>query len=172
ALGLALPRDGAQLALDHARQICAAAEAGGTTVTVDMEDHTTTDATLDIVHQLRVDFPRTGAVLQAYLRRTAADCRDLAVPGSRARLRKAAYDEPAAVAYPDRAEVDRSYGRCLRILMDGPGYPMVATHDPRLLRIAAFLARAAGRSAGSYEYQMLYGVRTDLQAALADRGER
>src|SRR5690606_40937717 len=88
ALGLALPRDGAQLALDHARQICAAAEAVGTTVTVDMEDHTTTDATLDIVHQLRVDFPRTGAVLQAYLRRTEADCRDLAVPGSRMRLCK------------------------------------------------------------------------------------
>ena len=172
ALGLALSRDGAQLALDHARQICAAAEAVGTTVTVDMEDHTTTDATLDIVHQLRVDFPRTGAVLQAYLRRTEADCRDLAVPGSRVRLCKGAYDEPATVAYRDRAEVDRSYVRCLRILMDGPGYPMVATHDPRLLRIAAFLARSAGRSADSYEYQMLYGVRTDLQAALADRGER
>ena len=111
-------------------------------------------------------------MLQAYLRRTEADCRDLAVPGSRVRLCKGAYDEPATVAYRDRAEVDRSYVRCLRILMDGPGYPMVATHDPRLLRIAAFLARSAGRSADSYEYQMLYGVRTDLQAALADRGER
>lgn len=172
ALGLALPADGRRTALDNARRICAAAEAVGTTVTLDMEDHTTTDDTLDILHRLRADFPGTGAVLQAYLRRTEADCRDLAVPGSRVRLCKGAYDEPASVAYRDRGEVDRSYVRCLRVLMEGPGYPMVATHDPRMLRIAAHLAEEAGRTADSHEYQMLYGVRADAQVALAARGQR
>ncbi|MEY9213807.1 proline dehydrogenase family protein [Thermobifida halotolerans] len=172
ALGQALPVDGQRIALDNARRVCAAADAVGTTVTLDMEDHTTTDSTLEILRELRADFPGTGAVLQAYLRRTEADCRDLAVPGSRVRLCKGAYDEPASVAYRDRGEVDRSYVRCLRVLMDGPGYPMVASHDPRMIRIAAHLAGAAGRDADSYEYQMLYGVRADAQAGLAARGHR
>ena len=102
-----------------------------------MEDHTTTDSTLRILAEVRKDFPSTGAVLQSYLRRTEADCRDLATAGSRVRLCKGAYEEPAAVAYKDRAEVDRSYVRCLDVLMAGAGRPMVATHDPRLIAIAA-----------------------------------
>src|SRR6266496_2736510 len=77
AVGQALPGDGEKVALDHAREICAVADAAGTTVTLDMEDHTTTDSTLAILRELRRDFPRTGAVLQSYLRRTEADCRDL-----------------------------------------------------------------------------------------------
>jgi len=157
------------LALDNARTVCEAAAAAGTTVTLDMEDHTTTDATLTALHELRADFPTTGAVLQSYLRRTEADCRDLAVAGSRVRLCKGAYREPPSVAYQSGDEVDRSYVRCLKVLMAGPGYPMVASHDPRLVAVAGSLA--AGRPQGSYEYQLLYGIRPLEQQRLAASGE-
>jgi len=167
ALGRGLP-DGAALALAGAQEICTAAAEAGTTVTVDMEDHTTTDATLTTVRELRADFPWVGAVVQSQLRRTEADCRDLAGPGSRVRLCKGAYDEPASVAYRAKGEVDASYARCLTILMAGEGLPMVATHDPRLVE----LARRLGRDrAGGYELQMLYGVRPAAQVELAAAGE-
>jgi proline dehydrogenase len=172
AVGQALPGDGEKIALEHARQICAAADAAGTTVTLDMEDHTTTDSTLGVLAELRRDFPGTGAVLQAYLTRTEGDCADLAYEGSRVRLCKGAYREPESVAFQDSAEVDRSYVRCLRTLMAGPGYPMVASHDPRLVEIAGALAVRHERPKGSYEYQMLYGVRPDEQARLAAQGEK
>jgi proline dehydrogenase len=156
------------LALDGARTVCEAARTAGTTVTLDMEDHTTTDSTLGILSRLREDFPDTGAVLQSYLRRTEGDCRDLATAGSRVRLCKGAYDEPESVAYQTTSEVDRSYVRCMKVLLSGPGYPMLATHDPRLVEIAASLARH--RPAGTWEHQMLYGVRPAEQRRLAEQG--
>jgi proline dehydrogenase len=168
AVGQALDES---MARDNARTICDAAAAAGTTVTLDMEDHTTTDSTLSIVRDLRADFPWVGAVLQAYLRRTEADCRDLATAGSRVRLCKGAYKEPATVAFQSRSEVDRSYVRCLRVLMDGAGYPMAATHDPRLVRIAQKLVLDAERAKGTYEFQMLYGIRPHEQQRLADGGD-
>jgi proline dehydrogenase len=171
AVGQALPGDGEKVALDNARQICSAARNAGTTVTLDMEDHTTTDATLGTLRELRQDFPETGAVLQAYLHRTEADCRDLADEGSRVRLCKGAYKEPASVAFQDRLDVDCSYVRCLKVLMQGSGYPMVATHDPRMIRIAAALAQSTGRPPSTYEFQMLYGCRPDEQRRLAAAGE-
>jgi proline dehydrogenase len=140
------------------------------TVTVDMEDHTTTDSTLGIVRELRKDFPDTGAVLQAYLYRTEADCRDLAYSGSRVRLCKGAYSEPESVAFKDTNEIDRSYVRCLKILMAGDGYPMLATHDPRLVQIGQRLATDNERALGSYEFQMLYGIRPMEQQRLANLG--
>jgi proline dehydrogenase len=171
AMGQALPGDGEKIALDHARDICAAAARHGTTVTIDMEESSTTDSTLGIVRELRADFPWVGAVVQSYLRRTEADCRDLAYEGSRVRLCKGAYDEPDSVAYQSRDDVDRSYVRCLKVLMSGRAYPMVATHDPRLIRIAGVLAAKYGRAQDSYEYQMLYGVRPGEQRRLAAAGE-
>ncbi|MEV0086086.1 proline dehydrogenase family protein [Saccharopolyspora sp. NPDC050642] len=172
AVGQFLPSDGEKIALDNARLICEAAAAAGTTVTLDMEDHTTTDSTLGILRDLRVDFPWVGAVLQAYLHRTEQDCRDLAGEGSRVRLCKGAYSEPASVAYQDKSEVDRSYVRCLKILMAGEGYPMVASHDPRMVAIAADLAARSGRSADSYEFQMLYGIRAEEQKRIAAEGNK
>lgn len=171
ALGLALPDEGPRLALEHARRICHAARNAGTTVTVDMEAHTTTDATLFILRNLRKDFPETGAVLQAYLYRSESDCRTLAHEDSRVRLCKGAYAEPDAVAYDDPDDVALAYVRCLKILLAGAGYPMIATHDPRLIRIASALAARHGRRPGSYEFQMLYGIRPDEQRRLAERGE-
>ncbi|WP_370250582.1 proline dehydrogenase family protein [Nocardioides sp.] len=170
AIGQALP-DGDRLALENARIICRAARNVGTTVTLDMEDHTTTDRTLATLRELRMDFPETGAVLQAYLHRTEADCRALAHEGSRVRLCKGAYAEPEEVAFTDRLEVDRAYVRCLKILLAGQGYPMIATHDPRMIQIAASLASRYGRAPRTYEFQMLYGVRPEEQRRLAAAGE-
>jgi proline dehydrogenase len=172
AVGQSLPGDGEKIALDFARAICEKAAEVGTTVTLDMEDHTTTDSTLGILRELRADFPWVGAVLQAYLRRTEADCRDLATAGSRVRLCKGAYSEPESVAYQQRAEVDRAYVRCMKTLMQGEGYPMLATHDPRLVDIGEALAIRNDRAPGTYEFQMLYGVRTDEQLRLAADGQR
>jgi proline dehydrogenase len=167
ALGLDLD-PGACLA--RARRVAAAARDAGTTITLDMEDHTRTDATLSALYALRTDFPSTGAVLQAGLRRTESDCRDLAVAGSRVRLCKGAYAEPESVAFTRAADVVSAYRRCLEILMSGPGYPMVATHDPALIAYARVLAASDGRNAGSFELQMLYGVRPDEQRVLAEAG--
>ena len=170
AIGQSLP-DGNRIALDGARRICQAAEAVGTTVTIDMEDHTTTDATLEVVRQLRVDFPWVGAVLQAYLRRTQDDCREFATPGSRIRLCKGAYAEPESVAFQGE-EVEDSYRRCLGVLFAGQGYPMVASHDPAMIAAARSLVVQHKRAADSYEFQMLYGIRPEEQRALVAAGHR
>jgi proline dehydrogenase len=172
AVGQALPGDGEKIALEFARDICTKAAEVGTTVTLDMEDHTTTDSTLGILRDLRADFPWVGGVLQAYLRRTESDCRDLAGEGSRIRLCKGAYREPETVAHQDRAEVDKAYVRCAKILIQGDGYPMFATHDPRLVDIVEALAIRNDRARSTFEYQMLYGVRPDEQLRLAAEGNR
>jgi proline dehydrogenase len=159
-----------QLAYDHARAICTAATEAGTTVTLDMEDHTTTDSTLEILGKLRKDFPTTGVALQAYLRRTEADCREMASAGMRIRLCKGAYAEPESVAYQSATDVDKSYVRCLNILMSGAGYPMLATHDPRLVAIAEDRAKWFDRSPDEFEFQMLYGIRPEEQRRLVAEG--
>jgi proline dehydrogenase len=170
AIGQQLGADGESIATENARLICAAASRAGTTVTIDMEDHTTTDSTLSVVRELRRDYPWVGAVLQAYLFRTEDDCRELATEGSRIRLCKGAYAEPDSVAHADAAEIDKAYVRCLKILMAGAGYPMVATHDPRLVEIALALAEREQRAKDTFELQMLYGIRPSEQARLAKLG--
>jgi proline dehydrogenase len=158
------------LALDNASRICAAAEQSGTTVTLDMEDHTTTDSTLRVLAELRRTWPWVGAVLQAYLHRTQDDCANLTGQGSRVRLCKGAYAEPASVAFDAAHEVDLSYVRCVNTLLAGDGYPMFATHDPRLIRVIAERAKWFDRKPGTFEYQMLYGIRPDEQLRLAREG--
>lgn len=168
ALGLRIDE---RLALDCAGQICEAAERHGTTVTIDMEDHTTTDVTLRLVADLRRRWPSVGAVLQSYLHRTEADAARLVAEGSRVRLCKGAYAEPPEVAYQHGHDVDLSYVRCANRLLAGSGYPMFATHDPRLVAVLRERTRWYGREQGGYEYQMLYGVRPDEQRRLAAEGE-
>jgi len=170
AVGLGLPEHGEKTAAENIARICAAAAVAGTTVTIDMEDHTRVEATLRLVEQVRADFPDLGCVLQSYLRRTPGDCQALAVAGSRVRLCKGAYSAPDGVALAARSEVDRSYARCLRILLDGDGYPMLATHDPRLIAIAQSRAATLDRDPDSFEFQMLYGIRPDEQRRLAGGG--
>ena len=170
ALGQALERDGEKIALENAHAICTRAREVGAWVTVDAEDHTTTDSTLSIVRELRTDFPWLGTVLQAYLKRTESDCREFAASGARIRLCKGAYDEPAAVAYRDPDEVSANYLRCLQVLMAGNGYPMVASHDPAIIDAVPALVSRNNRGADDFEYQMLYGIRSDEQQRLARGG--
>ncbi|TQM30741.1 proline dehydrogenase family protein [Nocardia bhagyanarayanae] len=170
ALGQALPGDGPAIATDNLRVVCTKAAEAGVWVTVDAEDHTTTDATLATVRELRPEFPWLGAVLQSYLHRTLDDCAEFAGPGSRIRLCKGAYREPATVAYQRNVEVTDSYLRCLETLMRGTGYPMVATHDPALVLAAERMVAETGRGTGTFEHQMLYGVRDAEQLRLAAAG--
>jgi proline dehydrogenase len=172
ALGQSLPDVGAKLSLENVQRVTGAARFAGAAVTLDTEGHCATEATLDALRELRKDYPETGIVLQACLRRTEDDCRALAFEGSRVRLVKGAYDEPGTHAFTDRHDVDKSFVRCLKVLMAGQGYPVVATHDPRLIRIAGALATRFDRVQGSYEYQMLLGVRGEEQKRLADIGEQ
>jgi proline dehydrogenase len=170
ALGQALPRDGAKIALENAHTICAKARDVGAWVTVDAEDHTTTDSTLSIVRDLRTEFDWLGTVLQAYLKRTRGDCAEFAASGARIRLCKGAYDEPASVAFRDADEVTDSYLTCLRILMAGRGYPMVASHDPEIITAVPGLVSEFGRGVDDFEYQMLYNIRDGEQRRLAEAG--
>ncbi|GAA2459065.1 proline dehydrogenase family protein [Streptomyces glaucus] len=163
---------GHELALANVRPVVEAAAGIGTTVTLDAEDHTTLDSMFAIHEELRKDFPQTGCVIQAYLFRTEADARRLAASGSRVRLVKGAYKEPASVALQDKHEIDKAYVRILKVLMEGEGYPMIGSHDPRLITIAQELARRAGRKTDEYEFQMLYGIRSDEQLRLAAEGHR
>jgi proline dehydrogenase len=167
ALGQMLD-DGEKVALENARRICAAARDARTTVTLDMEDHTTVDSTLRVLAELREEFPDAGAVIQAYLRRAEEYCAELA--GSRVRLCKGAYSAPESVAFTSKDEIDRSYVRCMKVLMAGDGYPMLATHDPRLVEIGGTLATLNGRDADRFEYQMLYGIRPAEQRRLTELG--
>ncbi|MBL7517979.1 proline dehydrogenase family protein, partial [Frankia sp. CNm7] len=170
ALGRLVPDGGRKICYENAAEICARAAAVGATVTIDAEEHASVEAAHEVLADLRRDHPATGAVVQAYLRRGVDDCRRLAVAGSRVRLCKGAYRAPRDVAWTRRAEVDAAYARCLGVLMAGAGYPMVATHDPRLLALAARLAQEYGRPAGSFEYQLLHGVRPHEQLRLASLG--
>ncbi|MFE3994161.1 proline dehydrogenase family protein [Streptomyces goshikiensis] len=163
---------GHELALANVRPVVEAAAAIGTTVTLDAEDHTTLDSMFAIHEELRRDFPQTGCVIQAYLFRTESDARRLAAAGSRVRIVKGAYKEPAEVAYLDKAEIDKAYVRILKILMEGEGYPMIGSHDPRLIAISQELARTAGRKLDEYEFQMLYGIRSEEHLRLAAEGHR
>jgi proline dehydrogenase len=170
ALGQAVPHDGDRLAATLAHEICQAMDRAGGTVTLDMEDHTTTDSTLQIGAELRADFPTVGNVLQSNLRRTPGDIAQLAGSGARVRIVKGAYREPASVAHQRKTDVDAAYRGDIDALMQTGCRPMVATHDPVMLDHAVRAAERAGRAPGSWETQMLYGIRTDLQAAIAADG--
>ena len=150
--------------------MAATAQALGAFVRVDMEDHALTEATLELVRDLRATTPEVGVVIQSYLHRSAADVERLIAEGTRVRLCKGAYDEPAELAFVTRAEVDGSYVALMeRLLRDGR-YPALATHDIAIIRSAIAFARREGIGPDRFEFQMLYGVRRDLQAQLVKDG--
>ena len=151
-------------------RVAATAQGLGAFVRVDMEDHALTEATLELVRDLRATTPDVGVVIQSYLHRSAADVERLIAEGTRVRLCKGAYDEPAEVAFVTRAEVDGSYVALMeRLLRDGQ-YPALATHDIAIIRAAIAFARREGIGPDRFEFQMLYGVRRDLQAQLLKDG--
>jgi proline dehydrogenase len=155
------------------RRVLDRAHAHGILVWIDMEQSVYTDRTLAIWETLRRDFPQTGCVIQAYLRRSAADIERLAALGATVRLCKGAYREPGTVAFPDKTDVDAAYARLMDRLLAPASlaagtYPGFATHDERLQARAA----AAGAPAEAWEYQMLYGIRDDLHGRVRARGGR
>ncbi len=167
-MGLEIDRD---FCLENVRRIVGRAQEIGAFVRIDMEDHTKTEVTLDIVRALHGDYAEVGAVIQSYLHRSAADVESLIADRIRVRLCKGAYDEPATVAMRTREEVDRSYVELMeRLLIDGR-YPALATHDETLIDHALAFVDRNGIAPDRYEFQMLYGIRRDLQERLVAQGQ-
>jgi proline dehydrogenase len=165
------------LARENIGAVAARAVETGAFVRIDMEDHTTTDATLDLWRGLRPTGwadggADVGLVIQSALRRSDADIESIIEAGGRVRLCKGAYREPASVAWQDKAEVDEAYERQMLRLMRAGRYPALATHDVRLIKRAIEVATAEGIARDAFEFQMLYGVRRDLQEQLAGAGWR
>ncbi|MFL6336087.1 MAG: proline dehydrogenase family protein [Pyrinomonadaceae bacterium] len=161
-----------ELAYRNARAIVEEAARRGNFVRVDMEDSQVTQVTLDIFRRLREEFDlnTVGIVLQSYLRRTEADVRDVLAVPARVRLCKGAYNEPPEVAFPDKKDVDENYVRCMKLLLGSGVYHGIATHDENMIRATKEFAEREGIGKERFEFQMLYGVRRDLQEGLAREG--
>jgi proline dehydrogenase len=168
------------LGLDCSRELCetnvarivAAAEAHGGFLRIDMEDHTKTEATLAIWRRVHERHPDVGVVIQSALRRSHTDVDRIVAVGGRVRLCKGAYDEPSSVAYRTKQAVDANYLRLMERLLRADVYPALATHDPRIIARAIETADRLDVPRDRFEFQMLYGIRRDLQRTLVDRGYR
>ncbi|HYE65037.1 MAG TPA: proline dehydrogenase family protein, partial [Pyrinomonadaceae bacterium] len=161
-----------ELAYRNAHTVVQDAARRGNFVRIDMEASNVTQITLDIFKRLRAEFGLNdvGIVLQSYLRRTYDDAVDLLKIPARIRLCKGAYNEPPEVAFPDKADVDKNYLRLMKLLLASGTYHGIATHDPKMINATMEYAQKEGISKDSFEFQMLYGVRRDLQERLARRG--
>ena len=160
-------------AVDNLRKILARADPAGFFVRIDMENSPYTEITLEIFETLWQQGHRSiGVVLQSALHRTESDVQRMNALGARVRLVKGAYKEPKSVAYVKKADVDAAYARELRLLLVGGAYPAIATHDPRLIELTRRFAQEHGVAPERFEFQMLYGVRRDLQTALVRDGYR
>jgi proline dehydrogenase len=168
-MGLDLAGDTAR---DNARALAERAKSYGTSVEVDMESSEYTDRTLAIVRDLHQRSGNVRAVIQAYLRRSEADIDRLCAEKIPVRLCKGAYKEPAEIAFEDKAEVDANYERLMTKLLTEGTYPAIASHDERLVRKAMEQARKRGLGPDHFEFQMLYGIRRDLQKELVRQGFR
>jgi proline dehydrogenase len=163
---------GEAVATANLARVLEVADGAGAFVRIDMEDHTTTDATLRIWTELRPTMRsgEVGVVIQSALRRSPADVEALIAAGARVRLCKGAYKEPERVAHQSRAEVDAAYVALATRLLDAAPYPAIATHDPAMIRATLAHARANGIGPDRFEFQMLYGIRRDLQERLVRDG--
>jgi proline dehydrogenase len=166
-VGLAVDPD---LCLRNVRRLVAAARAHGNFVRIDMESSEYTESTLNLFYDLFTEFKNVGVVVQSYLRRSEDDVRKLAAIGAPVRLCKGAYKEPAHLAFQEKREVDDNYVRLLAILMDSESPLAVATHDSSMIAAAKQLLRDGADRKARVEFQMLYGVRRDMQAQLVDEG--
>ncbi|WP_224240604.1 proline dehydrogenase family protein [Hyalangium gracile] len=161
-----------KLALENARVVVREAAARGSFVRVDMEQSAVTQATLDTVRALHAEFgeAHVGAVLQSYLRRTESDARALCAERVRIRLCKGAYLEGPEVAYQDKKDVDANFVRVMKVLLDSGVYHGIATHDERMIDATLDYAAKQRLPSSAFEFQMLYGIRRDLQVRLAQAG--
>jgi proline dehydrogenase len=157
--------------VDNLRRILEPAQRHGFFVRIDMENSPYTDVTLDIFETLwQQQYRNVGVVLQSALYRSEDDARRVMAAGGRIRLVKGAYKEPKAVAYQQKAEVDEAYVRIMRTLLDSGVYPAIATHDPAIINATIHYATERGIPSDRFEFQMLYGIRRDLQASLLAGG--
>lgn len=163
-----------ELAYRNARRVVADGVRRGIFVRVDMEGSTLTQATIDVFKHLRAEFGLNdvGIVVQSYLYRTMDDVRDLLKIPARIRLCKGAYNEPPEVAYPEKKAVDDNYVRVMQVLLTSGVYHGIATHDPKMIDATVDFAQREGIGKDAFEFQMLYGIRRDLQEQLARAGYR
>lgn len=168
-LGLDVSPD---LCYANTRTIVEAALRYNNFVRIDMEDSTKTDATLEVFKRLRAEFENVGIVLQAYLYRSEKDTEELLKLGARIRICKGAYKEPASVAFPKKADVDANYVKLTKLLLTSGVYHGIATHDEKMIAAATKFAKERNISPDRYEFQMLYGIRRDLQQKLVGKGYR
>jgi proline dehydrogenase len=161
-----------ELAYRNARAVVEEAARRGNFVRIDMEQSTVTQITIDIFRRIRNEFDlnSVGIVLQSYLRRTQSDVQDLLKLPARIRLCKGAYNEPPEVAFPDKKDVDENYVRCMKILLKSGVYHGIATHDERMIEATINFMNTESIGKERFEFQMLYGVRRDLQEKLAREG--
>jgi proline dehydrogenase len=161
-----------ELCYRNARAVVEEAAGRGNFVRVDMEQSNVTQATIDIFKRLRAEFDlnTVGIVLQSYLRRTAADVEDLLKIPARIRLCKGAYNEPPEVAFPDKKDVDANYVAQMKVLLSSGVYHGIATHDERMIEATKEYVAREGIKQDAFEFQMLYGIRRDLQVQLAREG--
>ena len=161
-----------ELAYQNARRVVVEAEKRGNFVRVDMEDSSVTQVTIDIFKRLRAEFGlnTVGIVVQSYLYRTLADAQELVKLPARIRICKGAYNEPAEVAFPEKKDVDANYIKVMQVLLSSGIYHGIATHDPKMIDATIEFARREGIGKEKYEFQMLYGIRRDLQHQLARDG--
>jgi len=161
-----------ELAYKNARRIVEEANRRGNFVRVDMEDSNATQATIDIFKRLRSEFGLNdvGIVLQSYLRRTHTDAQELVKLPARIRICKGAYSEPPEVAFPDKKDVDENYVRVMQLLLASGTYHGIATHDPKMIEATVNFVAREGIGKDKFEFQMLYGIRRDLQRQLARDG--
>ncbi|HUK31702.1 MAG TPA: proline dehydrogenase family protein [Candidatus Acidoferrum sp.] len=167
-----------QLGLDIDEALCqelvesivAHASGYGNFVRVDMEGSPYTARTIELVKRVRAKTPAIGVVVQSYLRRTESDVPGLLAVGCRLRLCKGAYKEPPDIAFPAKSDVDANYVRVMKMLLPSGIYHGIATHDPRMIAATEQFASERGIGKNAFEFQMLYGIRTDLQRDLVKRG--
>lgn len=157
---------------DNLDRICASAAGHGNFLRIDMEDHTTTDATLMLYREMYEKYGNVGTVLQSYMRRTHDDIKSLPEKGASIRLCKGIYVEPEEIAYRDYKEVQNNFLSSLELMIERNIYPAIATHDEYLVDKSMEIVRRRGLKRGEYEFQMLYGVRPRLRKKILDAGHR
>jgi proline dehydrogenase len=169
-----------QLGLDLSDDFCFSllesvverAASRGNFLRIDMEGSPYTARTIALVQRARAKYDRVGTVIQAYLYRSEQDVKDLLAIGCRIRLCKGAYREPASIAFPKKEDVDKNYVRLMQLLLPSGIYHGIATHDPRMIDATVDFATKQGIGKDQFEFQMLYGIRTDLQQQLVRNGYR
>jgi proline dehydrogenase len=163
---------GVDTCVEAVRPVVEAGKRHGIFVRIDMEGAAYTERTLEVTRRLHARGHDVGVVLQAYLHRSTADAQALAAEGIRVRICKGAYAEPAEIAWHERERIGQSFVEIAKLLLEADAYPAIATHDPEMISAVSDFVRARGIGHDRFEFQMLYGIRRDLQRQLLEQGYR